>query len=50
LEKYVENGEVLVITPFTGYQTWDGVFRSTGFAADLSGLTRRTAAFLLLIH
>ncbi len=39
LEQFVETGGILVITPFTGYQTWDGVFRNTGFAADLAGLS-----------
>jgi beta-galactosidase GanA len=35
-----------VITPFTAYQQWDGVFRSDGFGAnlrDLTGAVVRTA-------
>jgi beta-galactosidase len=39
LKQFVENGGTLIVTPFTGYQTWDGVFRNTGFAADLTDLT-----------
>ncbi|HEY6083527.1 MAG TPA: beta-galactosidase, partial [Chitinophagaceae bacterium] len=38
LKQFVENGGTLIITPFTGYQTWDGIFRKTGFASDLTGL------------
>jgi hypothetical protein len=39
LREYVENGGNLVITPFTAYQSWDGLFRSDGFGANLVGLT-----------
>ncbi len=39
LREFVEKGGTLVVTPFTGYQTWDGVFHSSGFAADLKDLT-----------
>jgi len=39
LRQYVENGGNLVITPFTAYQSWDGLFRSDGFGANLVDLT-----------
>jgi beta-galactosidase GanA len=39
IKQFVENGGTLIVTPFTGYQTWDGVFRSIGFASDLTDLT-----------
>lgn len=39
LKQFVENGGTLIVTPFTGYQTWDGVFRNTGFASDIENLT-----------
>ena len=39
LRSYVENGGHLVVTPFTAYQTWDGVFRKDGFGANLSAIT-----------
>ena len=39
LRQYVENGGNLVITPFTAYQSWDGLFRSDGFGANLKSLT-----------
>jgi beta-galactosidase GanA len=39
LKQFVEKGGVLIVAPFTGYQTRDGVFRNEGFAADLSDLT-----------
>lgn len=39
LKQFVENGGILIISPFTGYQTWDGVFRHIGFASDISSLT-----------
>jgi len=46
LRSYVENGGNVVITPFTAYQSWDGVFRKDGFGgnlADLTGVIVRTA-------
>jgi beta-galactosidase GanA len=39
LKQFVEAGGTLIVTPFTGYQTADGVFRNNGFAADLTELT-----------
>ncbi len=39
LRQYVENGGNLVITPFTAYQSWDGLFRSDGFGANLKSVT-----------
>jgi beta-galactosidase len=39
LKQFVENGGTLIVTPFTGYQTWDGIFRNIGFASDLTDLT-----------
>lgn len=39
LKQFVENGGSLIVGPFTGYQTADGVFRNTGFAADIANLT-----------
>jgi beta-galactosidase len=39
LRQYVENGGNLVITPFTAYQSWDGLFRNDGFGANLENLT-----------
>jgi beta-galactosidase len=39
LKAYVENGGRVVVTPFTAYQNWDGVFRSDGFGANLADLT-----------
>ncbi len=39
LKQFAENGGVIIVAPFTGYQNWDGVFRNEGFAADLSDLT-----------
>ena len=39
LRQYVENGGNLVITPFTAYQSWDGLFRNDGFGANLKSLT-----------
>ena len=35
LRTYAENGGNVVITPFTAYQSWDGVFRKDGFGANL---------------
>jgi beta-galactosidase len=46
LRSYVEAGGNVVITPFTAYQSWDGVFRYDGFGAnlsDLAGVVVRTA-------
>lgn len=39
LQQYIESGGQVVITPFTAYQLWDGVFRSDGFGANLKNLT-----------
>ena len=39
LKQFVENGGILIISPFTGYQTWDGVFHNSGFTSDLNSLT-----------
>jgi beta-galactosidase len=39
LKAYVKEGGNILITPFTAYQTWSGVFRGDGFAANLSELT-----------
>jgi beta-galactosidase len=39
LKQFVEAGGTLIIAPFTGYQTADGVFRNNGFATDLTELT-----------
>lgn len=39
LRRYVEAGGNVLITPFTAYQTWDGVFRHDGFGANLQELT-----------
>ncbi len=39
LAKYVENGGNVVVTPFTAYMSWDGIFRKDGFGANLAGLT-----------
>jgi hypothetical protein len=36
----VEKGGVALITPFTAYQSWDGVFRGDGLGANLQELTR----------
>lgn len=49
LRQFVAGGGVLIITPYTGYQTWDGVFLKTGFASDLSGLTGTLTRTLRLI-
>ena len=46
LRSYVEAGGNVVITPFTAYQSWDGVFRRDGFGAnlaDVAGVLVRTA-------
>jgi beta-galactosidase GanA len=39
LQAYVEAGGHVVLTPFTAYQSWDGVFRNDGFGANLAALT-----------
>lgn len=39
LRAYVERGGNVMITPFTAYQSWDGVFRRDGFGANLAQLT-----------
>lgn len=39
LREYVQAGGTLLISPFTAYTDWNGVFRGDGFAANLSELT-----------
>jgi len=39
LKTYVESGGNVVVTPFTVYMSWDGIFRKDGFAANLAELT-----------
>ncbi len=39
LKDYVEDGGNLIITPFTAYQDWDGIFRNDGFGANLTSLS-----------
>ena len=39
LKQYVENGGEVLITPFTAYQSWHGLFRGDGFGANLAPLT-----------
>jgi len=39
LKRYVEMGGNVLITPFTAYQDWDGIFRRDGFGANLQVLT-----------
>jgi len=39
LRVWVQNGGVLIITPFTSYMDQDGIFRGDGFAANLKPLT-----------
>lgn len=39
LRAYIEQGGHVVITPLTSYQSWDGVFRSDGFGANLASIT-----------
>jgi beta-galactosidase len=39
LTAFVQNGGHVLITPFTAYQSWDGIFRSDGFGANLAELT-----------
>jgi beta-galactosidase len=46
LKQYVEAGGNVLITPFTAYQSWDGIFRRDGFGAnlmELAGVRVRTA-------
>ncbi len=38
LERFVQGGGIVVITPFTAYMDGDGIFRGDGFAANLSKL------------
>lgn len=35
LLQFVENGGILIVSPFTAYQTWEGIFKSDGFASGL---------------
>ena len=39
LQTYVQEGGVLVVTPFTAYMDGDGVFRGDGLGANLAELT-----------
>lgn len=39
LGKFVAEGGHLLVSPFTAYQNWDGVFRDDGFGANLLELT-----------
>jgi len=39
LKQYVEKGGHVLITPFTAYQDWHGIFRGDGFGANLTELT-----------
>lgn len=39
LKRYVERGGQVVVTPFTAYTSYDGVFRGDGFGANLAELT-----------
>lgn len=43
LKVYVEGGGRVVLTPFTAYQSWDGVFRKDGFGANLAEITGAVA-------
>jgi beta-galactosidase len=43
LRAYVADGGNVVVTPFTAYQSWDGVFRKDGFGANLASLTGTVA-------
>ena len=38
LKSFVEAGGNVLITPFTAYQSWDGVLRGDGFGANLRSL------------
>lgn len=42
LSQYAQSGGVVLITPFTAYQTWDGTLRGDGFGANLAELTGTT--------
>jgi beta-galactosidase GanA len=39
IRQFVEQGGMLVVTPFTGYTNRDGILRGDGFAANLAKLT-----------
>jgi len=39
LKQYTEKGGHVIITPFTAYQDWHGIFRGDGFGANLTELT-----------
>jgi len=39
LKQYVEAGGTVLITPFTAYQDWNGIFRRDGFGVNLRELT-----------
>jgi len=39
LHQYAQAGGVIILTPFTAYMDWNGIFRGDGFAANLSDLT-----------
>ncbi|MEW5974278.1 MAG: beta-galactosidase [Acidobacteriota bacterium] len=39
LERFVERGGQVLITPFTAYQSWDGVFRGDGLGSNLFDLS-----------
>jgi beta-galactosidase len=39
LRAFAERGGHVIVSPFTAYQTWDGVFHSKGFGADIAGIT-----------
>ena len=43
LEAYVRNGGNVVVSPFTAYQSSDGIFRNDGFGANLAGITGAVA-------
>lgn len=49
LLRFVSDGGMLVITPFCGYQTTDGIFRNNGFAADLKKLTGNSVRTIRLL-
>jgi len=46
LKRYVERGGKVLISPFTAYQSFSGIFRNDGFAANLSDLTGSTVRTL----
>jgi beta-galactosidase GanA len=39
LDRFAQRGGVVLITPCTAYQSWDGIFRGDGFGANLRFLT-----------